>query len=116
MLVSMHRCIQVHVGNTIACETSVCNTADICAVKKSACIGEQGLLINYACRSSEIRKEACSQLKEDFVQCSVEKSRGGGELWGCSEDMHQDIRWPQLQCCVCACVRLWMIPHNYRCN
>lgn len=53
MLVGMHRCIYVHVIHTMACRTTACNTADMCAAKKFAFTEEQGLLVNYACRSSQ---------------------------------------------------------------
>lgn len=34
VFVSMHKCIHVHVTNTMACQTIVCNTTDTAALSK----------------------------------------------------------------------------------
>lgn len=67
----------MHVISTIACRTIVCNTKHTAVLsKKFAFMEKLGLFINYAYRSSERWKEACSQL-QDCIQYSLKKMRKG---------------------------------------
>lgn len=54
VIVSVHVCIHVHVTNTAACETIVCNPIDTTVLsKKFTFMEKQGLLINYVYWNSE---------------------------------------------------------------
>lgn len=70
----------MHVISTIACRTIVCNTKHTAVLsKKFAFMEKLGLFINYAYRSSERWKEACSQL-QDCIQYSLEKNEKRKEI------------------------------------
>lgn len=91
-------CMQ-HVISTIACRTIVCNTKHTAVLsKKFAFMEKLGLFINYAYRSSERWKEACSQL-QDCIQYSLKKMRKGrkyneGKKWrGRVEDTCKKKVW-----------------------
>lgn len=100
VFVGMHQSIYVHVIHTMACKTTVCNTTDVCAAKKFAFTEEQGLLINYAYRSSHTVVGGL-QSTVGGVQCGKQAGEEdemlAEELNVCAEDaVRGRVTWKEL--------------------